>query len=167
MPKLVLISVDVRSGHNVGSMLRTCDGLGVDKYYICGDSPFPKFKDDKRLPHVAERATKIINKTAIGAENTVNWSYCQNAVDLITKLKEDGFTVCALEQTDKSIEITKYQPSEKLALVVGTEVTGLDQHLLKYCDDFVLIPMQGSKESLNVSVAAAIGMFYLKNWTNL
>lgn len=163
----VLVAVNIRSSHNVGSFFRTCDGLGVEGLYLTGITPYPTgLTTDQRLPHIAMKAEQDIHKTALGAEKTMKWSYYQDALTVLQTLKDGGWRLCALEQAPDSIDITKYVASDKVALLVGNEVDGLPQDMLKFCDTVLEIPMSGKKESFNVSVAAAMGLFWIKNnWT--
>ncbi len=149
MNKFVLILPNIRSGHNVGAMFRTADGAGVDKIYLSGHTPCP--------PHVQ------IDKVSLGAEKWVPWEYCKQTVPILKKLKAAGFNVVALEQIKKSVTISRWKPRYPLALVVGNEKTGVTKNILKYCDEAVSIPMRGRKDSLNVSVAAGIGMYHVAN----
>lgn len=139
-------------------MFRTADGLGVNKVYLSGYSPYPLSKDDKRLPHVAKKADKQIDKTALGAQRTVNWAHEENIDGLIGSLKSMGFKITALEQAKNAEKIENFRPDKKQVLVVGNEVDGIENMVLALCDNFVEIPMLGNKESFNVSVAAAIAM---------
>ena len=163
MNHTILVAVDIRSTHNVGSLLRTCDGLGIDRVYLCGICPYPLIKDgkDTRLPHIAKRASDTIHKTALGAEESVDWQHYADTKNCLIELKKQGYWVCALEQTPNSVPLVEYKRPKKLALIVGTEVTGLPNEIIKLCDDAIEIPMQGKKESFNVSVAAAIALFWI------
>ena len=162
MKKVILVVDNIRSTHNVGSLLRTCDGLGVFHVYLCGITPYPRSgESDTRLPHIVERLQKDIHKTALGAEESQKWSYVQKTDEILKELKNDGWTIVALEQTNKSVPVTDYLVHTNTVLVVGTEVTGIDEPILKICDLAIDIPMKGKKESLNVSVAAAIALFWI------
>lgn len=164
MFKIALVAVDVRSTHNVGAFFRTCDGLGISNLYLSGITPRPAGQDgDNRLPHAAERATRSIHKTALGAENSIVWEYFEDTMELIAKLKKDGWRLCALEQNPRSQTLIDYIPRGNTALIVGAEVEGLVKEVIELCDDVVEIPMLGLKESFNVSVAAGMGLFYLIN----
>lgn len=162
MQRLVLVAHNVRSAHNVGSLLRSAEALGAEKVYLSGYSPYPRSRKDTRLPHKAQNAHNKISKTALGAENLVRWEYCSDLPSLINDLRNKAYVVAALEQVKKSLPIYNYQPSGALALIVGSEIGGLDSETLKMCDIILEIPMEGSKESLNVSVAAAIAIYQLK-----
>jgi 23S rRNA (guanosine2251-2'-O)-methyltransferase len=162
MPSLFLVIHNVRSAHNVGSMLRTADGLGVEKVYLSGYTPYPAQKDDARLPHIKTRVDAQINKTALGAQKTVSWEHQESLKDLVKILKGQGCKIVALEQTKNAKPLQKFMPSEKTAIAVGSEVGGLQPLALKLMDEQVQIPMLGSKESFNVAVAAAIALYHCK-----
>ncbi|OGL35055.1 hypothetical protein A3F65_01800 [Candidatus Saccharibacteria bacterium RIFCSPHIGHO2_12_FULL_47_16b] len=162
MTKLVLIIHNVRSAHNVGSMLRTADGLGIEEVYLTGYTPYPPAVNDKRLPHIRQSTGRRIHKTALGAEKTVKWQHTSNVKKLIKDLKLKGFTVAALEQTAGALDISKYHSDSAMALLVGTETTGLVAEIIALCDDALMIPMLGQKESFNVAVAAAIALYHLR-----
>ncbi len=161
MTKIVLIAHNVRSTHNVGSLLRTAEGLGVDKVFLTGYTPYPLQEDDKRLPHLSRKLSAQIHKTALGAENTLDWQYQEDIDDLIHKLKAEGYTVAALEQAKNSIGLTDYKTPDKLALIVGREVEGIEPEVLALADVVLEIPMKGQKESFNVASASAIALFSL------
>lgn len=159
--KLVLVVCNVRSAHNVGSLLRTADGFGVDRVYLCGITPYPQKLDDNRMPHVRARVDARISKTALGAQNSQKWQYEPDCLQVLRKLKRVGYFRLGLEQTDSSVELTEINPRGKTALVVGNEVEGLDDQILSLCDASAHIAMHGKKESFNVAVAAGVGLFYL------
>jgi len=160
--KLVLIVHDVRSALNVGSLLRTADGLGVDKVYFTGYSPYPEVKADTRLPHVRLRASNQIRKTALGAEDSVNWTHQQDIFKAIDGLRKSGFTIAALEQSANSTELPKFISKKPLALIVGNEVDGLGPEILNLIDIALEIPMLGAKESYNVASAGAMALYHLR-----
>lgn len=162
MRSILLIAHNLRSCHNVGSLLRTAEGLGVTKVWLTGYTPYPASSDDNRLPHIAEKVTKQIHKTALGAENNIQWEYIHDLSLLITALKHDGFKIIGLEQTDDAIPLRDFLPPAKLALLVGNEVEGLDQSALSACDHHVEIPMFGKKESFNVVQAAAMALYHFR-----
>lgn len=138
----VIVLDNVRSRFNVGSIFRTADGAGVDKIYLGGITPAP--------PHPK------IDKVALGAEKTVPFEQNKITWRILKKLKDNGYNIVALEQTKKSLNYFEYKPKFPVALVLGNEVKGLSKNILKYCNEFIEIPMKGKKESLNVSVAAGI-----------
>ena len=161
MKEIVLLIHDIRSCHNVGALLRTADGLGISKVFISGYTPYPSLEDDDRLPHIHQKLTKQIHKTALGAEVSVDWRHVNDVHSLIDSLKQDGFTIAALEQSDTSVELRTYTPPDKIALLLGREVEGISDELLLLSDITLEIPMLGKKESLNVVQAAAIALYSL------
>lgn len=161
MREIVLIVHNVRSAHNVGSMLRTADGLGINKVYLTGYTPYPAMEKDSRLPHIAAKVDRQIQKTALGAEKSVDWNHSDDIYALLYDLKSAGHQIVALEQTKKALPISKFKPAQDIALIIGSEVGGLDKAVLDMCDTHIQIPMSGKKESFNVAVAAAIALYHL------
>lgn len=157
MPEIILILHNIRSAHNVGSIFRSSEGFGVSKIILSGYSPYPTHLGDARLPHIARKLTEQIHKTALGAEEMIPFEY-QAAPD-IEALKRTGFRIVALEQDHKSIMVNEYNPPDKIALLLGEEVHGIEAALLAQCDDIIEIPMKGQKESFNVSVATGIALY--------
>ena len=141
---IVLLAHNIRSLWNVGSLFRTCDCFGVEKLYLTGYTATPPRRE--------------ISKTAIGAEEYVEWEYEQDPIAVITKLKSNGFAIVGLEQTETSVDLSSFDPPEKTCLIVGHEVTGMPQDQLDLCDSLIEIPMKGQKESLNVGVAAGVAL---------
>ena len=162
--QIVVIAHDIRSTHNVGSLLRTADGIGVFKVYITGYTPYPLVPHDTRLPHISTKLAKQINKTALGAETLVPWEHNPDILSLVRTLKTNGYQIVALEQTIDSISLPAYKAPEKVALLLGREVEGIDPELLKLCDTALEIPMFGQKESFNVVQAAAMALYQLRFW---
>lgn len=162
MRSIVLVVHDIRSTHNVGSLLRTAEGLGVGHVYFSGYTPYPPTHDDNRLPYISEKLGRQIHKTALGAEALVSWSHANDVQSLIKQLKSDGYVLVALEQTYASIPLPKFKPAPKVAILLGREVEGIDPTLLKYCDATVEIPMFGKKESYNVVQAAAMTLYHCR-----
>lgn len=160
MKDLVIIAHDIRSTHNIGSLMRTAEGLGVQKLYLTGYTPYPEALEDERLPHIRLKLSRQIRKTALGAENSLDWEYCKDVSSVINKLKQSGYTIAALEQSPDSLNITRYKSPDKLALLLGREVEGIEQELLNLCDITLEIPMKGTKESFNVTEAATIAMYH-------
>jgi 23S rRNA (guanosine2251-2'-O)-methyltransferase len=158
--KIVVIAHNVRSSHNVGSLLRTAEGLGVSKIYLTGYTPYPVAKKDTRLPHVATRATRQIHKTALGAEDSITWEQTNDVFKVIVELKRAGYMVAALEQAPNSQKLPDFAVPEKVALIVGREVEGLESEVLKAVDTVLEIPMHGNKESFNVTQAAAMALYH-------
>ncbi len=147
---VVLVLHDVRSSHNVGSAFRTADGAGVTKIYLTGYTPAPVDRFGREVSEIA--------KTALGAEKTLVWEK-KEISECLTKLKEEGFQVIALEQHLNSVDYKSVKPKYPVTFVFGNEVDGLNQDILKMCDVIAEIPMKGGKESLNVSVAFGIGVY--------
>lgn len=162
MTDIILLVHDIRSCHNVGSLLRTAEGFGVTKVYLSGYTPYPSTEHDPRLPHIHQKLTKQIHKTALGAETLIPWEYHEDISALITQLKADGYTIAALEQAPHAIELPDFQTPQKIALLLGREVEGVDTALLQKTDVILEIPMQGVKESFNVVNAAAIALYQLR-----
>ncbi len=140
---------NIRSLHNVGSMFRSSDAFGIAELLLSGYTPHPPRPE--------------INKTAIGAEEFVKWSGWDNVNELCASLKKDGYTLVGLEQTTQSIPLPDFDAKahSKLCLIMGNEVTGIDEDILPYIDAFVSIPQFGQKHSLNVSVAAGVMLYAL------
>jgi 23S rRNA (guanosine2251-2'-O)-methyltransferase len=159
MTDIVVVAHNIRSAHNVGSIFRTADGFGVSKLILSGYTPYPRCQDDPRLPHVSEKLTSQIHKSALGAELLVTFDY-QAQPDLAS-LRQDGYVIAGLEQDERSIELREYHSPEKIALLLGEEVHGLTDELKWECDVLLEIPMHGKKESFNVSVAAGIALYAL------
>lgn len=146
----------------MGSLLRTAEGLNVSKVWLTGYSPHPQMPKDERLPHLAQRQTNQIHKTALGAENSVDWEFKSDIRGVIKSLRKDNFSIVALEQSEDSQSIIQFQPSDNLAVIVGREVEGLEPEILKMTDIAIEIPMYGAKESFNVVQAAAMALFYCR-----
>ncbi|MDR2920539.1 MAG: RNA methyltransferase [Tannerella sp.] len=141
---LTIVLDHVRSLNNVGSVFRTADAFRLESVYLCGITATP--------PHPE------IHKTALGAEDTVDWHYYENTVDAVNTLKEQGYILCAIEQTEGSVLLNelKLDADKKYVLILGHEVKGVQQEIVDQCDFCVEIPQYGTKHSLNVSVAAGI-----------
>ncbi len=146
---------DIRSTHNVGSIFRTSDALGITKIYLSGYTPVPIDKFG--------RARKDITKVALGAEKTISWEYVKSPTSLIKKLKLKNYQIVTLEQSKKSVDYKKAKLKPKVLFVVGNEVLGVDSKITALSDVIVEIPMKGKKESLNVSVAFGVALFRLLN----
>lgn len=162
MRELIVIAHNLRSTHNVGSLLRTAEGLGVQKVYLTGYSPYPLVPDDKRLPHIALKLHKQIQKTALDAQETQKWEHVDDIFPLLSRLKHDGYTVLAIEQSKDSHVLPEYSAPQKCVLIVGREVEGIEPEVLEACDAIVEIPMFGSKESFNVVQAAAMALYHFR-----
>ena len=159
MPEIIVIAHNIRSTHNVGAIFRTSEGFGVKKIILSGYTPYPTIPGDARLPHIHRKLTDQIHKTALGAEEMVPFEY-QQTPD-IESLRASGYRIVGLEQDERSIMLPNYQTPAKVALLLGEEVEGIDASLRAYCDDLIEIPMQGRKESFNVSVATGIALYAL------
>lgn len=165
MTDTVLIAHNLRSTHNVGSLLRTADGLGVGKIWLTGYSPYPQRENrenDDRLPHLAKKIHNQIAKTALGAEESTNWDTSTDIAAIISSLKKQGFVICALEQAEDSLPLPQFNPPDKVALIVGREVQGIEPEVLVLCDHILEIPMLGKKESFNVVQAAAMALYHFR-----
>lgn len=151
MFQVILILYNIRSAHNVGALFRTADGAGVSKVYLIGVTPAPvnRFGNPQ----------KEIAKTALGAEMTVPWESKKNVAHVIKALKADGFSIVALEQSERSIDYRVYTPPSKMALIAGAERGGVPENVLRQCDDVIHIPLKGMKNSLNVAIATGITLF--------
>ena len=152
-----LILHNIRSAYNVGAIFRTADGMGVDRIYISGYTPSPR----NRSRIYATKAEKMIAKTALGAENCVEWKRIKNISKLMADLRRDKFQIVALEQSERSFNYKKFKSRSSLALIVGNEPRGINKRVLEKCDAIIEIPMRGRKESLNVAVALGIAGYYL------
>lgn len=141
---IVVVLNNIRSMHNVGSVFRTADAFLLQGIYLCGYTPQPPHRD--------------INKSALGATETVEWKYYQQTTEAVQQLKENGYKVYAIEQVEKSIMLDDFfvNDIEKIAVVFGNEVTGVEEEVLKLCDASIEIPQLGMKHSLNISVAVGI-----------
>jgi tRNA G18 (ribose-2'-O)-methylase SpoU len=160
--QIIIIAHDMRSTHNVGALLRTAEGLGISHVYFTGYSPYPNHEGDTRLPHESRKLHQQIQKTALGAEETQAWSHHEDIKTLLNTLKADEFTIAALEQTPTSTPLPEFKAPEKLVIILGREVEGLEPDLLKKCDLTLEIPMFGKKESFNVVQAAAMVMYHCR-----
>lgn len=144
LPVIVILD-NVRSIYNIGSVFRTSDAFRIEKIILCGITATP----DSSLAE--------IHKTALGAEQTVEWEYCENTYDAVQKVKSDGFVPVAVEQVEDSMKLDEYIiPVSKYALIFGNEVKGVQQEVVDMCDLSLEIPQYGTKHSLNVSVSAGI-----------
>ena len=141
---LIVVLDHVRSLNNVGSVFRTADAFRVEAIYLCGITACPPNAE--------------IHKTALGAEDSVNWQYFNNTQEAVEKLHEAGYTVCAVEQAEGSVMLDKLQldKQKKYAIIMGNEVKGVQQEVVDRCDLCVEIPQYGTKHSLNVSVTTGI-----------
>lgn len=141
---IVVVLDNIRSLNNVGSVFRTSDALMIEKILLCGITGTPPDKE--------------IHRTALGAEDSVEWKYFDKTVDALVVLKERGYKVISIEQAENSFNLISYQPSvkEKYALVFGNELRGVDQEVVNFSDECIEIPQFGTKHSFNISVSAGI-----------
>ncbi|MBA3757793.1 TrmH family RNA methyltransferase [Candidatus Saccharibacteria bacterium] len=160
--RIILIAHNVRSAYNVGSLLRTADGLKVEVVYLTGYTPYPQSTNDRRIPHEQAAVMKKIEKSALGAEGTARWEHVENIYNLLKEVKRNKFQITALEQTAGAKDLHTFSPPSHVALVVGNELTGLEEALIELSDVQLQIPMFGKKESFNVSVASAIALYHLR-----
>ncbi|MDB4984481.1 MAG: tRNA/rRNA methyltransferase SpoU [Patescibacteria group bacterium] len=147
----VLVLHDIRSVINVGAMFRTADAIGVSRIVLSGYTPTPIDRFGRVRTDFA--------KASLGAEHSVAWEYSDDVFSAVKKLKEEGFQVIGIEQDKNSADYKDIELSEKIAILMGTETTGIAPELLAQCDAIAEIPMNGTKESLNVSVAAGIILY--------
>lgn len=145
---------NIRSAHNVGSIFRTADAAGVSKIYLSGYTPVPTDRFG--------RAQKEIAKTALGAEKYIPWEYAKKPHVLLKNLRTAGFQIVGVEQDKKSRDYRTLRTTKSTLFVFGNEVRGLSKALRDECDVLIEIPMHGTKESLNVAVAAGIVLFNTK-----
>jgi 23S rRNA (guanosine2251-2'-O)-methyltransferase len=148
---IVVVLDNIRSCNNIGSVFRTSDALLIEAIYLCGFTATPPNKD--------------IHKTALDAENTVAWRYFPETIDAANELKTNGYTLMAVEQAENSILLPEYHPiaGQKIALVFGNEVKGVQQEVVDACHGAIEIPQYGTKHSFNVSVSAGIVLWDLFN----
>lgn len=162
MKSIILIAHNLRSCHNVGSLLRTAEGLGLDKVYLTGYTPYPLKDQDDRLPYLSAKIDKQIHKTALGAEMTIAWEQVLEVQPLLEDLHNQGYTLAALEQSPRSIKLPEFQVPDKIAILVGREVEGVEIEILNQVDSIIEIPMYGQKESFNVVQAAAMALYHFR-----
>lgn len=151
---IVVVLDNVRSQHNVGAVFRTADAFLLESVYLCGICCRP--------PHPE------IHKTALGAEETVDWKYYQNTIDAVADLHTRGYRVFAIEQAHDSktlnFTLSTLNSKDPIAVILGHEVFGVDQAVIDVCDGCIEIPQYGTKHSLNVSVTAGIVMYEISTW---
>ncbi len=148
LPEIYLVAQNVRSLYNVGALFRCADVFGVAKVYLCGYTGAPPRKE--------------ISKTALGADDWIPWEKQWQTHVIIKRLKAQGVRIIALETGDVTTSLPKFKPTYPVAIVVGSETRGVSPAILALADEVVSIPMFGQKESLNVAVAAAIGLYELR-----
>lgn len=146
---IILVLDNIRSLHNVGSAFRTSDAFLIEKIYLCGVTGCPPNKE--------------IEKTALGATKTVEWKHVKTTMDALKELKEDGYKIVSVEQAEGSVKLNQFKAKQedKLALVFGNEVYGVEQDVVDASDVVVEIPQLGTKHSFNVSVSIGIVLWQL------
>lgn len=144
---IAIVLDNIRSLSNIGSVFRTSDAFLIDKIFLCGITACP--------PH------REINKTALGATESIDWKYEENTLDALSQLKSSGYKIYALEQAENSISLLDFNasPNESIALILGHEVNGVDQQVINQCDGCIEIPQNGTKHSLNVANSGAIAIW--------
>ncbi|MDC3305918.1 RNA methyltransferase [Flavobacteriales bacterium] len=149
---ITIVLDNVRSALNVGSVFRTSDAFLIENIILCGITAQPPNKD--------------IRKAALGATDSVNWSFEKNTIDAVSKLKEDGYHIMGIEQADKSSKLNDFTlPNKPIAIIMGNEVKGVPQEVIDICDEVMEIPQFGTKHSLNISVTTGIVIWEL--WRRL
>lgn len=141
---IVMVLDNIRSAHNVGSAFRTGDAFKADKIWLCGICAVPPGAE--------------IHKSALGAEDSVPWEHVDDTLELVTRLRAEGYTIVSVEQTENSISLEKFQPlpGRRYALIFGNEVDGVQQSVVDASDFALEIPQFGTKHSLNVSVSMGV-----------
>lgn len=146
---VIIVLDNVRSLSNVGSFFRTADAFRINEIFLCGITACP--------PH------REIHKTALGAEESVRWRHFDTTEEACKYLKDNGYSINAVEQIEGSVMLRDFAPKQKSAYIFGNEVDGVDDEVLKYCDKAIEIPQEGTKHSLNVSISGGIVMYHLFN----
>lgn len=147
---VVLVLDNIRSAHNVGSVFRTSDAFKVDKIFLCGICAIPPSAE--------------IHKSALGAEDSVPWEYHDGTLSAVRKLRDEGYVIVSVEQTEGSVMLNAFtpEPGTRYALVFGNEVDGVQQSVVDFSDFALEIPQEGTKHSLNISVSAGVVLWQFK-----
>ncbi len=145
MKEVIVILDNIRSALNVGAIFRTCDGAGVKKLILAGITPYP--------PH-----PKII-KTSLGAEESVNFDYVKNPLELIKEYKKNGFQILSIEETPNATNFFDWKLSNKIVFIFGHEITGVSPEIMRESDTTLILPMKGKKNSLNVATTIGIVLY--------
>lgn len=148
LPVTVVLD-NVRSEMNVGSVFRTADAFLIERICLCGITPQPPKAE--------------IHKTALGAEESVTWQYYSSTLDAVSQLKDEGYTICSIEQVHHSVSLEKFTmtPGVRIAIIFGNEVKGVSQEVVDASDVCIEVPQHGTKHSLNISCCAAIVMWHV------
>lgn len=146
---IVLVLDNIRSLNNVGSAFRTADAFRIEKIFLCGITGTPPHRD--------------IQKTALGATESVEWEYCESTLEAVDKLRANDYQICALEQVKNSVKLNDFtvEAGKKYVLIFGNEVFGVEEEVLNACDHVLEIPQLGTKHSLNISVTLGIAVWDL------
>ena len=154
VPVIVILD-NIRSQNNIGSVFRTADAFRLQGVYLCGITATP--------PH------REIHKTALGATESVEWKYTSTTLEAVTDLRKSGYTILAIEQAEGSISLPDYKPEkgEKLAIIFGNEVDGIDEEIMSHVQNCIEIPQYGTKHSINISVAVGIVIWDLFGKINI
>ncbi|PIR47022.1 MAG: RNA methyltransferase [Candidatus Vogelbacteria bacterium CG10_big_fil_rev_8_21_14_0_10_45_14] len=155
MTQISLLLHDIRSVHNVGSILRTADAAGVSRVYLSGYTPIPIDRFGRKR--------RDMQKVSLGAEDSVPWEFVEDPLNLIEKMQREGYEVVCLEQRKGSTDHREFHCTRRTLLVVGTETTGVSENLIEASNRVIEIKQYGKKESLNVSVALGIALFQLRS----
>lgn len=149
----VAVLDNLRSVYNVGSIFRTANAVGIEKLYLCGTTPTPLDQKGRRRSDFA--------KVALGAEDAVQWEYCETTESCLEKLRKESFYVVAIEQDEKAKDYKAIDLSgkERVVFVIGPEVDGMKKEVLHFCNEIAEIPMFGTKESLNVTIAFGVAVY--------
>lgn len=151
---IIVVLDNIRSLNNIGSVFRTADSFLLENIYLCGITATPPHRD--------------IQKTALGATESMNWNYFQTTLEAVKKLKENGYKIASIEQAENSIMLNDFSVNkdEKLAIIFGNEVKGVEQEIIDDSDVVIEIPQYGTKHSLNISVSAGIVIWELQKQFN-
>ena len=148
--EIIVVLDNIRSMHNIGSIFRSCDAMGNCSVFLCGICATPPAKE--------------IHKTALGSTESVSWKYFKTTQDAVIELKKNNYEIIAVEQTDKSVSLNTFKTeSKKIALIFGNEVKGVNKQIVELSEQCVAINQYGIKQSMNVSVAAGVVLWAIKN----
>lgn len=159
--EIILLLHNIRSIHNVGSIMRTAEGFGLKSVVFSGYTPHPRVDNDPRLPHIVEKIERELHKTALDAEKILQVSYYSDPLEVVAEFRQAGYQILALEQSVTSVNLRQFKLNQPSLLILGEEVHGVTPELLQTSDVTLEIPMSGQKESFNVSVATGICLYQL------